>query len=356
MATLAHESVAGSGGGGFVLRNGISLANGAAARHQQVSDLKASSDRKDRRGVTMQRSEPVEAQTAKPALPLRVVTLAQMTPGGSWQASLPHARDDHLLVWITRGQGRATIRGIRRGIGANNVLYLPRGTQFALETGPQCFGQAILIEDGDYPLLPDAPQHLRLRDVQAQGDLTGIVEMLQRELASQQPLQAEALVARFNLAAVWLRRQMLAMYDEGDKVSPALMGRETAGQRLSRRFADLLEAEFRSGRNMADYATLLEVTPTHLTRVCRENAGLTAADMITQRVLHEARMLLMRPEPPVQNVAGHLGFGSAAYFSRFIQHHTGQPPSALRRTALHEGGSRPKPAPGPLFRHHSGGG
>ena len=33
-----------------------------------------------------------------------------------------------------------------------------------------------------------------------------------------------------------------------------------------------------------------------------------------------------------------------------------QPPSALRRTALHEGGPRPKPAPGPLFRHHSGGG
>lgn len=301
--------------------------------------------------MTEDRSEPAK----RSALPLRVVTLAQMTPAGSWQASLPHGRSDHLFIWITRGQGRATIRGIRRGIGANNVIYLPRGTQFSIETGPQCFGQAILIEDGVYPLLPEDPQHLRMRDVVAQGELSGIFEMLQRELTTQQPLQAEALIARFNLAAVWLRRQMVAMLDNSDKVSPALMSRETAGQRLVRRFADLLEAEFRSGRNMADYAEMLEVTPTHLTRVCRENAGLTAAEMITQRVLHEARTLLMQAEPPVQEVARRLGFGSAAYFSRFVQHHTGKPPSALRRAAQPDAPPPPKPAPGPLFRRHTGG-
>lgn len=302
--------------------------------------------------MTTQGSEPA----VPPALPLRVATLAQLAPLGAWQASLLHGRDDHLLLWITKGQGRATIRGIRRGIGANNVLYLPRGTQFALETGAQCFGQAIVIEDGAYPLLPEAPQHLRMRDVVAQGELSGIFDMLQRELSARQPLQAEALVARFNLAAVWLRRQMLAMEETGDKVSPALIGRETAGQRLARRFADLLEAEYRSGRSMADYAERLEVTPTHLTRVCRDTAGLTAAEMITQRVLHAARMLLTAPEPPVQEVARHLGFGSPAYFSRFIQHHTGQSPSALRRAASGAAPARPRPAPGPMFRHHPGGG
>ncbi|MGY3436914.1 MULTISPECIES: helix-turn-helix domain-containing protein [unclassified Marinovum] len=305
-----------------------------------------------------------QAETPTPekadTLPLRVVTLAQLSAGGAWQMALPHARTDHLLVWITRGQGRAMIRGLRRGLGTNNVLYLPPGAQFALELGSQCFGQAIVIEDGNHPLLPTSSQHLRIRDVTAQGELSSIVEMLQREVSTVRPLQAEALLAKFNLAAVWLRRQMLAMHDEGDKVSPALQGRETAGQRLSRRFADLLEENFRSGRNMADYAEMLDVTPTHLTRVCRENAGLTAADMITQRVLHEARLLLAQPTPPVQNVASHLGFGSAAYFTRFIQQHTGQAPTALRRDAQPE--TKPKtppsgpagPAGRPMFRHSGG--
>ena len=304
--------------------------------------------------MTLQPSNTMAIADASQGLPLRVMTLAQMSPLGPWQASLPHARPEHLFIWITRGQGRALIRGLRRGIGANNVLYLPPGTQFALETGPQCFGQAFLVEDGDHRLLPTSAQHLRIRDVTAQGELSAIVEMIQREQTQVQALQAEALVAKFNLVAVWLRRQMLVMLEEGDRVSPALIGRETAGQRLSRRFADLLEREFRMGRTMADFAAELEVTPTHLTRVCRENAGITAADMITQRVLHEARQLLAQPVPTVQKVASHLGFGSAAYFTRFIQNHTGLTPSALRRGDKPSTGIRSEPRPAPQFRHRGG--
>lgn len=309
---------------------------------------------RDRSDVTLQQSEYMAIADASRGLPLRVLTLAQMAPLGSWQSSLPHSRPEHLFIWITRGQGRAMIRGLRRGIGTNNVLYLPPGTQFSLEIGAQCFGQVILIDDGDHRLLPTSAQHLRVRDVVAQGELSSIVEMIQREQAHPQALQAEALVAKFNLAAVWLRRQMLAMLEEGDRVSPALQGRETAGQRLCRRFSDLLEQEFRSGRSMAEYAEMLDVTPTHLTRVLRDNSGITAADLITQRVLHEARQLLALPNPPVQNVASHLGFGSAAYFTRFIQNHTGQTPSALRRGAKGDGKPRVQTSAGPQFRHRGG--
>lgn len=296
----------------------------------------------------------MQAEDVPSDLPVRSLTLAQMSPAGAWQANLPHSRHDHVFLWITKGQGRATIRGIRRGIGINNVLYLPPNTVFSLDAGAQCFGQAILVGDIDLPYLPGEAQHLRIRDVTAQGELSGLVEAIQREQLLTQPLQAEALLTKFTLVAVWLRRQMLAMLDDGDKVSPALQSRETAGQRLVRRFADLLAAEFRSGRSMADYAALLDVTPTHLTRVCRENAGLTAADMITGRVLHEARSLLMQPEPAVQNIAHHLGFRSAAYFTRFIQNHTGHSPSALRRAALGVTKTKANASRVPVFRHQPG--
>lgn len=57
---------------------------------------------------------------------------------------------------------------------------------------------------------------------------------------------------------------------------------------------------------------------------------MTAADLLTGRLLHEARRLLSDTNVPAQDIARHLGFGSAAYFSRFIQKHTGKPPSAHR--------------------------
>lgn len=304
--------------------------------------------------MSLPQPELVDDVTAAADLPLRSLTLAQLASRGQWQITLPHSLPRHLFLWITKGQGRATIRGIRRGIGINNVIYLPPGTMFSIDPGAQCFGQAILLDDIDMPYLPTEAQHLRVRDVVAQGELSGLVEAIQREQMMTQPLQAEALLAKFSLVTVWLRRQMLAMLDEGDKVSPALQSRETAGQRLCRKFTDILESEFRSGRSMADYAEALSVTPTHLTRVCRENAGQTAADMITGRVLHEAQMLLQRPDPAVQKIAQHLGFGSAAYFTRFIQNHTGQTPSALRRAALGQDPTKKASVARPVFRHQGG--
>ena len=84
---------------------------------------------------------------------------------------------------------------------------------------------------------------------------------------------------------------------------------------------------------MAAHAQALDVTPTHLTRVCRAETGKTAATLLTERQLHASRNLLAATDVAVQDIARHLGFGSAAYFTRFIQQHFGQTPSALRRSA-----------------------
>ena len=78
------------------------------------------------------------------------------------------------------------------------------------------------------------------------------------------------------------------------------------------------------------YSDELGVTPTHLTRALKAATGKTASDVLTERVLHAARCLLEETKQPAKDIARHLGFGSAAYFTRFIQQHTGQTPSQLR--------------------------
>ncbi|MEO1365467.1 MAG: helix-turn-helix transcriptional regulator, partial [Pseudomonadota bacterium] len=80
-------------------------------------------------------------------------------------------------------------------------------------------------------------------------------------------------------------------------------------------------------------AAALGVTPTHLSRACKASTGRTAAELLTERTLYAARISLMETTVPIQDIARHLGFGSAAYFTRFMQQHTGQTPSALRQSA-----------------------
>jgi AraC family transcriptional activator of pobA len=84
---------------------------------------------------------------------------------------------------------------------------------------------------------------------------------------------------------------------------------------------------------MADLAQDLGVTPTHLSRVCKDIAGQTAADLLTERLLHAARDRVERTDLPFQVIAAELGFGSAAYFTRFLHAHTRMSPTNLRRAA-----------------------
>jgi AraC-like DNA-binding protein len=76
----------------------------------------------------------------------------------------------------------------------------------------------------------------------------------------------------------------------------------------------------------------LGVTPTHLTRCCRETCGRSAIELLQDRRIFEARRLLSETDIPVGRIGQSLGFTSPAYFTRAFQNLTGLSPSAFRRS------------------------
>ncbi len=253
-----------------------------------------------------------------------IMTIAQWAHGASWRLTLPHSQSHHALIWITRGQARATVGGVRRGVGTHNALVVPAGTLFSLDIGPGCYGQVCLIPSGGPALMPDEPEHLRIREAQAQAELTALLDAMAREVSQERPFADEATQALAIMITVWLRRALI-----GQEPSPRL----TAARRLVVAYAAMVEQSHATGQPMAAYARDLGVTPTHLGRSCKACCGLTAADLLVQRTLHAARERLEDGDDAIRHVAAQLGFGSAAYFSRFIQAHTGASPSTLRRKA-----------------------
>lgn len=255
---------------------------------------------------------------------VQIQTLVQWSRGAQWRLGLPHSAARHALIWVTKGQARATVDGVRRGVGVHNALAVPAGTLFSMDLGPQCFGLVCLIPAGGAFLMPDRPQHLRIRDVQSQSELTSLLEALSRETNHPRDFSDEARAALAQQITIWLRRAMI----EHETPAPP-----SAAERLVTAYAAMVEQSHATGVPMADYARGLGVTPTHLTRSCKAVAGMTAADMLTGRVLHAARDMLEKGRDPIRFIAAQLGFSSAAYFSRFVQHHTGKSPSDLRRSA-----------------------
>ena len=256
---------------------------------------------------------------------IRLMPIPRLAQGGRWRVEAMRSYGEPLLLWFTRGQGRITVSGVTRGYGAHNAVFIPAGTMHGFEVSAGVHGTAVFFGRDCTLALPDAPHHLRIRDQGPQMEMSAILDNVHRELDSARAGHDRAARHHLGLLGVWLERQVeLAAVD-----AP----RPDASRRLAARYADVLERGFDSGMGVADYAAILGVTPTHLSRACKLASGRPASALLQDRLIFEARRLLAETRLPVQRVSETLGFTSAAYFTRSFQHHTGQTPTAFRKGA-----------------------
>ena len=250
-----------------------------------------------------------------------VLSLGKLRMREPWRIEMLHATARHRLYWLTRGQGRVTVNCITRGFGPNTAVFVPAGTQMALELPSQIQGLELCLPREEPLDLPTRPFHLRVTNIEAQASLTSHLERIERELAARAPAMARALRGYGLLTSAWMERELT-------RAEGAILRERT--HRLAELFAEQMEARFRSGRGIAEYAEALTVTPTHLSRICKEATGRPAHALLTERIMYEARRLLRDTDMPAREVAQTLGFSSAAYFTRAFQQATGRTPSDFR--------------------------
>lgn len=254
---------------------------------------------------------------------MRLVAIPRLAAGGRWRVEAMRSLSEPCFLWFTKGQGRITVAGVTRGYTAHNAIFIPPGVMHGFEVGPQVFGTAVFFGRDNSVTLPDTPQHLRIREVHAQQEVNVILDMIQREMDSDTPAHDRATRHYLGLLGVWLERQTVRAATEATPPD--------AARRLVARYTQIMEREFRSGAGVGEMAAKLGVTPTHLTRCCRETCGRSALDLLQDRRIFEARRLLVETETPVGRIGESLGFASAAYFTRAFQNLTGLSPSAFRR-------------------------
>ena len=151
------------------------------------------------------------------------------------------------------------------------------------------------------------------------------MEKIEGELAARAPAMDLALNAYSLLVSAWMTREL----DRQEATS----NRERS-HKLVEMFAERMEQGYRTGKGVADYARDLHVTPTHLSRVCRDASGRPALALLNERIMHEARRLLLETDLPAREVAEQLGFSSAAYFTRAFAQAAGKTPKEFRKPRL----------------------
>ena len=113
---------------------------------------------------------------------------------------------------------------------------------------------------------------------------------------------------------------------------------QDASQRISSLFLELLENQFPIDENFtkilfrspADFANQLNVHVNHLNRVLKETTQKTTSQLIAERILQEAKILLKHSSWSVSEISFALGFTETTYFSHFFKKHAGLSPTKFR--------------------------
>lgn len=104
--------------------------------------------------------------------------------------------------------------------------------------------------------------------------------------------------------------------------------------RLLHAFQKLISENFKVRLSVAGYADKLNITPTHLSRICRDILSTPASKLIDERSLLEAKRLLTYTSLTIAEISYELGYCDPAHFSKFFQGKTGQKPSDFRKNFI----------------------
>ncbi len=178
-----------------------------------------------------------------------------------------------------------------------------------------------IFRSGGYPVF-------QLTDEET-AEISGIFQKIYKELGSDYAYKYDL-----------LRNYVLELIHYGQKLQPAtfLYPVHNASARVSSLFAELLERQFPIEspqqklhlRTAKDYADRLAVHVNHLNKVLKENTGKTTTDLISSRVIKEAKILLKQTDWNISEIAYCLGFEEVSHFSHFFKKQTSLAPIGFR--------------------------
>jgi AraC-like DNA-binding protein len=107
-----------------------------------------------------------------------------------------------------------------------------------------------------------------------------------------------------------------------------------AGNPLTRDFKQALLTECPRLASVKEFADHLKVSRSYLHRTVLQDTGVAPSDLIRDRIVFEAKRLLLHTASTPTEIAEHLGFRSASYFSSFFQRHAKQSPREFRTSRV----------------------
>ena len=253
---------------------------------------------------------------------------------------LAHKHSFYHLVFFTKGGGMQTIDFENFPVKPNQIYFMIPGQVHSWDFEGEVDGyiinfsttffQSFLLKANyleDMPFFAgitkdaviDIPEGLREKVI-------NLFEELIAENETINPLGVDLVKAIMLQLFIQVARLKIEV---PDAVSPSY------NYTLLRSFQKLIEKNYMQLRLPKQYAELLYITPNHLNALCNDVLGISAGEVIRNRIVLEAKRLLINHEMTVLEIANHLNFADNSYFTKFFKKQEGITPEEFRKRSDH---------------------
>jgi AraC-like DNA-binding protein len=249
----------------------------------------------------------------------------------------PHRHDFYQIAWVTSGSGHHIIDSIRYEVKPNTLFFMAPGqihdfvlsedaTGFTMNFSPEFFAFKMHSRQAltDIPIFDfDNLNSALYIDEALAVSLRVVLDSIIEEYTQEETGFEDVIWSQLRIFLIKVSR--IGAPDSTAELS-------TRGQLLARRFKGALEKNFITINQTIDYARMLRVTERALNEATREALGSTATQLIRERVMLEAKRLLLHSDISIAEIAERLGFDDPAYFSRCFKKHTSRSPIEFRKS------------------------
>ena len=249
---------------------------------------------------------------------------------------VPHGHSFYHLVYFTKGSGYHTIDFDRFEVHPDQLYAMAPGQVHRWNFEGDVDGYVLNFSMQffqSFLLRPDYIDEFTFFHGQAKQSVLDIPAGLRPRITAlfEEMLPLSSAVSMLHIDK--LRVLMLQLFLELAALqAPAQPSPLSYNAVLLRNFKKLVEKHYTELRLPKDYAELLYITPNHLNAICSDLIGQSAGTVIRDRVILEAKRLLVNPELSIAAIADILNFKDNSYFTKFFKKYTETTPETFRKS------------------------
>ncbi len=238
----------------------------------------------------------------------------------------PHRHDYYHIMFVKNGVGEHIIDFKTYEIIPNSIFFVSPGQVHSLEISSEAEGYVISF-NSDFYLLNDSLEKLlnfpffhslsNAPVVYLPENSTKVKELweeLYEEYTTDLKDKNNILRALLEVLLIRISRLYIQPIKNEEKTSNLTY--------QLRKLETLIDTHYKEYRLLNDYANLMHVSPVHLTSLCKKGLNKTVKNLIHERLLIEAKRLLLFTNNSITEIAFELGFADKSYFMRFFKKQT----------------------------------